>query len=45
MSVGQMIALVLNTLFAVWVWNERFSRRTLVGTGIAMLGLFFVNVK
>ena len=35
--------LVLNTLFAVWVWHERFSTRTMVGMGIAMLGLIFVN--
>jgi len=37
--------LVLNTLFAVWVWKERFSKKTMLGMAIAMLGLIFVNVK
>jgi drug/metabolite transporter (DMT)-like permease len=37
--------LVLNTLFAVWVWKERFSKKTMLGMAIATLGLIFVNVK
>ena len=37
--------LILNTLFAVWVWKERFSNKTMVGMAIAVLGLIFVNVK
>ena len=37
--------LILNTIFAVWVWNERFSNRTIVGMCIALLGLIVVNVK
>jgi drug/metabolite transporter (DMT)-like permease len=37
--------LILNTVFAVWVWHERFSRRTMFGMGIALLGLIFVNVE
>ncbi len=37
--------LILNTIFAVWVWNERFSNRTIVGMGIALLGLIIVNVE
>ncbi len=36
--------LVLNTLFAVWVWDERFHNRTIVGMATAMLGLIFVNL-
>lgn len=36
--------LLLNTLFAVWVWDERFTNRTIAGMGIAALGLIFVNV-
>lgn len=36
--------LTLNTVFAVWVWNERFSVRTIVGMGVALLGLVFVNI-
>ena len=41
----QAAGLILNTIFAVWVWNERFSNRTIVGMGIALLGLIVVNVK
>ncbi len=37
--------LLLNTIFAVLVWNERFSNRTIVGMGVALLGLVFVNVE
>lgn len=36
--------LVLNTLFAVWVWEERFHNRTIVGMATAMFGLIFVNL-
>ncbi|MEE2753393.1 MAG: DMT family transporter [Candidatus Latescibacterota bacterium] len=36
--------LILNTLFAVGVWHERFSSKTMVGMAIAMFGLIFVNV-
>ncbi|MDP6038898.1 MAG: hypothetical protein QGG64_10135 [Candidatus Latescibacteria bacterium] len=28
--------LLLNTLFAAWVWRERFVRRTLVGMGVLL---------
>ena len=35
--------LLLNTLFAAWVWRERFVRRTLIGMGIAAIGLVFVH--
>lgn len=37
--------LLLNTLFAVWVWDERFTNRTLVGMGVAVVGLVFVNLE
>lgn len=37
--------LVLNTLFAVVVWHERFVRRTLVGMGVAAVGLVLINLK
>ena len=37
--------LLLNTLFAVWVWHERFTRRTTVGMGVALLGLILVNLE
>ena len=37
--------LMVNTLFAAVVWNERFVRLTLVGMGVAAVGLVLVNVK
>ena len=37
--------LILNTIFAVWVWNDRFSNRTTVGMCIALLGPIVVTVK
>jgi drug/metabolite transporter (DMT)-like permease len=37
--------LLLNTLFAAVFWHERFVRRTLVGMGIAGVGLALVNLK
>ncbi|MCZ6632337.1 MAG: hypothetical protein O7G87_02965 [bacterium] len=41
-AVGGLLA---NTLFAAAVWQERFARMTLVGMGIAVMGLVLVNVK
>ena len=37
--------LLPNTLFAAAVWQERFVRMTLVGMGIAVMGLVLINVK
>ena len=36
--------MVLNTLFAAIVWRERFVQKTLMGLGIAVVGLLLVNV-
>ena len=36
--------MVLNTLWAAWVWEERFAGRTILGMVIAVLGLVLVNV-
>jgi drug/metabolite transporter (DMT)-like permease len=41
-AVGGML---LNTLFAAVVWQERFVRMTLLGMGIALVGLVLVNVR
>ena len=37
--------LVLSTVFAALVWRERFVRRTLVGMGVATVGLALVNLR
>lgn len=36
--------LVLNTLFARVVWNERFTYLTIFGMGVAAVGLVLVNI-
>jgi len=36
--------LVLSALFAAAVWKERFGNRTLVGMGLAAVGLAMVNI-
>jgi drug/metabolite transporter (DMT)-like permease len=37
--------ILANTVFAAVVWKERFIRRTLVGMGVAVVGLVLVNLK
>jgi len=37
--------LILNTVFAIWVWGERFSTRTMLGLAVAVAGLVFVNLE
>ena len=37
--------ILANTVFAALVWKERFIRKTLVGMGVAVVGLVLVNLK
>lgn len=37
--------MLLNTLFAAWVWEERFVRKTIAGMVIAVVGLVLVNIE
>ena len=36
--------MTLNTLFAAWVWGERFASKTIIGMVIAALGLVLINL-
>ena len=36
--------MTLNTLFAAWIWGERFAGKTIIGMAIAVIGLVLINL-
>ena len=36
--------MTLNTLWAAWIWGERFAGKTIAGMAIAVVGLVLINV-